>query len=102
MIPSPLTNLEDRVTLFTMRLLCKVGPYAGQVLTYPKAVGEALLATGQAELPPEATERPPVEVADAPPVEVPEWGLKTSPEEYLKRRPEGKQAAIARRILGEE
>lgn len=35
----------------TIDLVCKVGPYAGQLLTYPKDVGETLLATGQAEYP---------------------------------------------------
>ena len=35
----------------TINLVCKVGPYAGQVLEYPQHVGEALLATGQAEVP---------------------------------------------------
>lgn len=56
----------------TVKLLCKVGAYAGRVLEYPVHVAEALLDSGQAERPPQDEPAPTVERAVQAAQETPE------------------------------
>lgn len=57
----------------TIKLKCLIGPYAGQVITYPADVGQVLLDQGQAALP-DTGPRPAqaVETATEPEAETPE------------------------------
>jgi len=84
-----------------MRLLCKVGAYAGQVVNYSQHAGENLLQNGMAErLPDDWVDPNEVETADTPPGDTPEWPLATPPEKYLERSPDGPKADLARKIIG--
>lgn len=56
----------------TMRLLCLIGPYSGQVLEYPQVIGQNLLDTGYARHPDEEVATPVLETATLPKAETPE------------------------------
>ena len=84
-----------------IRLLCKVGAYAGQVVEYPFHVAENLLQNGLAErLPDGEGLGPRLETASQPTRETPEWPGKMPPEVYLRRYPTGKHADLAKEIVG--
>lgn len=84
-----------------IRLLCKVGAYAGQIVEYPTHVAENLLQNGLAERPPEGVDLGPrLETAALAGKETAKWPLKMAPAVYLKRNPEGRHARLAKEILG--
>lgn len=63
----------------TVKMVCLVGPYQGQVLEYPRHVAEALLSSGQVREP-EPESAPAVERATVPRPETPDFSRMTKAE----------------------